>query len=79
VDKELPYELRALEAALFATVKVLEAETNVLEGRALPSLASLAQKVRLHHLLGVARLTSVFERILGVIQCGSKKLAGHRA
>lgn len=47
MDKELPYELRALEAALFATVKVLEVETNALESRALPSLASLSQKVRL--------------------------------
>lgn len=45
VDKELPCELRALEAALFAAVRMLEAETSALEAKALPSLASLAQKV----------------------------------
>lgn len=46
VDSELPYELRALEAALFAAAKVLENETIALEAKALPSLASLTQKVR---------------------------------
>ena len=46
VDAALPYELRALEAALSAAARLLEAETSTLEARALPSLHSLTQKVR---------------------------------
>jgi hypothetical protein len=45
VDAALPYELRALEAALSAAARLLEAETSALEARALPSLHSLTQKV----------------------------------
>ena len=43
---ELPFELRVVEAALYAAAKVLEAETTLLEARALPSLASLTRKVQ---------------------------------
>ena len=46
VDAALPYELRALEAALSAAARLLEAETTALEARALPSLHFLTQKVR---------------------------------
>ena len=46
VDAALPYELRALEAALSAAARLLEAEMSTLEARALPSLHSLTQKVR---------------------------------
>ena len=46
VDAALPYELRALEAALSAAARLLEAETSTLEARALPSLHSLTQKVQ---------------------------------
>ena len=45
VDAALPYELRAVEAALSAAARLLEAETSALEARALPSLHSLTQKV----------------------------------
>ena len=45
MDAALPYELRALEAALSAAARLLEAETGALEARALPSLHSLTQKV----------------------------------
>ena len=45
VDAALPYELRALEAALSTAARLLEAETSALEARALPSLHSLTQKV----------------------------------
>ena len=45
VDAALPYELRAVEAALSAATRLLDAETGALEARALPSLHSLTQKV----------------------------------
>lgn len=65
VDKELPYELRALEAALFAATKVLESETSVLESRALPSLASLAQKVS-NAMMAASAMTHVHEAVVHV-------------
>jgi len=46
VDAELPYELRALEAALSVAARLLEHETSSLEARSLPALNSLTQKVR---------------------------------
>jgi hypothetical protein len=46
VDAALPYELRALEAALSAAARLLEHETSALEARSLPALNSLTQKVR---------------------------------
>ena len=46
MDAALPYELRALEAALSAAARLLEHETSALEARSLPALNSLTQKVR---------------------------------
>ena len=45
-DHVLPYELRAVEAALSAAVLSWEAETAALEHRILPCLRALLQKVR---------------------------------
>ena len=46
MDAALPYELRALEAALSAAARLLDHETSSLEARSLPALNSLTQKAR---------------------------------
>lgn len=46
MDSSLPYELLALEAALSAHTRALEAETAELESQAKPSLEHLLQSVR---------------------------------
>lgn len=49
-EASLPYELLALEAALAAHSKGLEAETAELEGQAKPSLEHLLLSVRPCHI-----------------------------
>lgn len=46
MEPSLPYELLALEAALSAHTRALEAETAELESQAKPSLEHLLQSVR---------------------------------
>ena len=45
VDQTLPFELKALEAALAAGMKLLDTETGALEGRLQPSLDRLSVRV----------------------------------
>ena len=47
VDLALPYELRALEAALISGTRIMETDTTELENQALPSLKRLIERVRL--------------------------------
>lgn len=44
-DMDLPYELRALEAALATATRVLEVEAVEIEKRTMPALKGLLQKV----------------------------------
>ena len=47
IDRTLPFELRALEAALAHTCRSMEQESIQVERKTLPSLKALMQKV--HH------------------------------
>jgi len=47
IDRTLPFELRALEAALAHTCRSLEQESIQVERATLPALKSLMQKVGL--------------------------------
>ena len=49
VDQTLPFELKALEAALAAGMKLLDIETGALEGRLQPSLDRLSVRVSRGH------------------------------
>lgn len=48
MDRGLPFELRALEAALAHTTRALELESIQVERTTLPSLKALLNKVALH-------------------------------
>ena len=56
MDSRLPYELLALEAALSAHTRALEAETAELESQAKPSLEHLLQSVRPYLALRIENL-----------------------
>ena len=45
IDRQLPFELRALESALAAAMRMLEIEAMFLEKQTLPALARLMQMV----------------------------------
>ena len=45
IDRQLPFELRALESALAAAVRTLEIEAMFLEKQTLPALSRLMQQV----------------------------------
>lgn len=45
IDRQLPFELRALESALAAAVRTLEIETMILEKQTLSALSRLMVKV----------------------------------
>ena len=49
MDRTLPFELRALEAALAHTCRSLEQESIQVERATLPSLKALMQKVNPQH------------------------------
>lgn len=48
MDRSLPFELRALEAALAHTTRGLEQESIQIERATLPSLKALMNKVTIH-------------------------------
>ena len=48
IDRTLPFELRAMEAALAHTCRSLEQESIQVERATLPSLKALMQKVNCH-------------------------------
>ncbi|KAK9804816.1 hypothetical protein WJX72_007175 [[Myrmecia] bisecta] len=64
VDKTLPYELHALEAALFSTVRILDMETTDLEAKAGPSLERLTQKVSNRELEMVRNIKSALNKLI---------------
>ena len=59
VDLALPYELRALEAALISGTRIMESVTTELENQALPSLKRLIERVSLQQM---ARHTYIWLR-----------------
>lgn len=57
IDRTLPFELRALEAALAHTCRSLEQESIQVERATLPSLKALMQKVICPPSLAVAQIS----------------------
>lgn len=47
IDRQLPFELRAMESALAAAVRTLEIETMMIEKQTGPALSKLMQKASL--------------------------------
>ncbi|KAK9825264.1 hypothetical protein WJX74_004521 [Apatococcus lobatus] len=63
VDLALPYELRALEAALISGTRIMETDTTELENQALPSLKRLIERVSRKELDIVGQTKSSLNRL----------------
>lgn len=65
IDRQLPFELRALESALAAAVRTLEIEAMFLEKQTLPALTRLMQQVSRKELNTIRHSKTSVTKLLG--------------
>ncbi|KAK9843507.1 hypothetical protein WJX81_006572 [Elliptochloris bilobata] len=73
-DRNLPYELRAVEGALAAAVRSYEAEVAALEARLLPCLHKLLHKLSREELNVLRHCKSTLNKLLGRMRLCRKSL-----